>query len=629
VKNYILALKPLWVAYVLTWGIGLSSSPQNIYQEPKSEVFQRAIAEYETAQGDSALYETTRALYRLYQFEDITLAKNYIEETLQHARRLEDPIRIIYAHSELGSAYSELGEFDNAFDQYASALSFSNISGISSEIFHTNYHIGTTYTDIQISNVAEPLLQSAVENYNDDRSRWAPRYQLAQLYLSRGDTLKARESLRTLQATLGDVQEYNDIYYLYDAVLLTDLLIRLKKLDEANEILNTLQPLIEQVDLRLFNGIYLLSKSKIELFSNNLESALAHGEQALEQFRLQHDNSSIMQSLHLLTDVHNRMGNPAQAFRYLNEYDKLQSKNLTQRNRAVVSTITEQAKATQDAETELQKSEALLKQRNIYNLALFLLLVGVCVLLVIIHNTSKARRNAAYQLEEINEEKDHFIGVVSHDLRSPLNSIMVLSSMMVEDAENTDADTLKEYNSIIVNSAKNMEHLISNMLDANKIETGNTSLKVGPVKLQDAIKSPFNSTTVLGKEKNISTELNIEENLPEVIAESQAISRILENLMSNAYKFSPSGSTITVSLSEQGEQVQLAVEDQGPGLTDLDRKKLFTKFEKLSASPTANEKTTGLGLFIVKNLVQEMNGTILVESDYGNGTTFKILFNKA
>jgi signal transduction histidine kinase len=628
VKNLIKVIKPFWVAYVLIWG-GLYTLPQNIYQEPKSEVFSQALMAYENAESDSALYETSRQLYRLYQFEDLTLAKRYIEETLLHARRLEDPVKIIYAHSELGSAYSELGEFERAFEQYANALSFSSVADVSSEIFHTNYHIGTTHTDIQLPNIAEPLLISAVENYEDDRTRWQPRFQLARVYLSLGDSTESQEYLELLTNTLGDVKEYNSIYYLYDAVLLTDLQIRFKKLDEAQDLLNTLEPLIQQVDLQLLNGIHALSRSKIALFTGKYEQSLEQGLYALDQFRKQHDNLFIMQTLHLLTDVNARLGRPADAFRYLDEYDKLQAKTINQRNSAVLSTITEQAKATQQAETELQKTERLLEQRYFYNIALVILLLGVCVLMVVVHNISKAQRKTANKLAETNEDKDHFIGVVSHDLRSPLNSIMVLSSMMADDPEGTDSETLREYSNIITNSSKRMEHLIGNMLDANKIETGNTRLKLSSFALQEQIKSIFNSTKVLGKEKNIETKLEVQENLPNIKGEPHAVSRVLENLMSNAYKFSPPGSTITISLTEEGEQVQLAVADQGPGLTDLDRKKLFTKFEKLSASPTANEKTTGLGLYIVKNLVQEMKGTILVESDYGRGTTFKILFNKA
>jgi signal transduction histidine kinase len=105
--------------------------------------------------------------------------------------------------------------------------------------------------------------------------------------------------------------------------------------------------------------------------------------------------------------------------------------------------------------------------------------------------------------------------------------------------------------------------------------------------------------------------------------------QIFENLISNAIKFSPPGKNIFVIVTDQGENVVTSVKDQGPGMNDDDKKKLFNKYQKLSAKPTGNESSTGLGLSIVKKYVEAMNGKIWCESEYGKGAAFFVSFPKA
>lgn len=282
-----------------------------------------------------------------------------------------------------------------------------------------------------------------------------------------------------------------------------------------------------------------------------------------------------------------------------------------------------------NSESQLVDAKSSLKKTEFHVLVLLITLIILSVLALWAFRLIQLRDNTIKEIQKINKDKDHFIGVVSHDLRSPLNAIMMLSSILAEDSKNSTPDEVEEFGSIILNSGKRMEHLIKNMLDTNKIETGNVKLESVPISVKEAIDEVADSVIYLSKEKDIETEIFIEDDLPKILGDFNAIQRIIENLVSNAYKFSPHSSYVLISATKEGSQVQLLVQDQGLGMSELDRGKLFTKFEKLSASPTGNEKSTGLGLYIVKNLVSEMNGTILVESELDKGTTFKVLFNQA
>ncbi len=602
---------------------------QAIPDLPKEDFITQQVTAYQGAIDLAEKYERARQIYRFLRFEDLERALDYIQLTLEHARAIEDPIKIIYAHSELGAVYSELGDFEEAFDEYSAAFTMSSVSGITSETFHTNYHLGKTYFDIQLPSFAEPLLRSAYENYPNDRNRWIPNYDLAVLYLNSGDTVRAFQEYEKLEAQLNNFENVNEIIDLQYTILLTELMVDLGEHEKALTLMNTRQSEFDEIDLHFFNGLLNLNKSRIATHSNQLNSALILANNALADFSAHKDVSYVSKTLLHLSEVHAEMGDYENSYSYMNQFHHHFNNALSQQYSAIGSRLITESEAAQQAELELQRLNEVLQTRTFYNVALLLLLIAVAVLFVFLYRLYQKRNEITQQFQDLNTDKNHFIGVVSHDLRSPLNSVMVLSEFMKDDPDMIDADTAKEYGSIIYSSTQQMQQLLNNMLDVNKIESKTAGLTTEEIQLESILKTAYSTLSIFGKDKNIETIMDIKGALPLVQADESAVHRILENLVNNAYKFSPEGSTVKICAREIGTQVEIAVVDQGPGLTDLDKTKLFKKFEKLSASPTANEKSTGLGLYIVKNLVLQMNGTILVESEQGKGTIFKVLLNKA
>ncbi|MBO6794676.1 MAG: ATP-binding protein [Balneolaceae bacterium] len=611
---------------VLAYSFG---NAQAIPDLPKEEFITQQITAYQDATDLAEKYEQARQIYRFLRFEDLERARDYIQLTLEHARALEDPVRIIYAYSELGAVYSELGDFEGAFEEYSAAFSMSSVSGITSETFHTNYHLGKTYFDIQLPTFAEPLLRSAFENYSNDRNRWIPNYDLAVLYLNSGDTVRAFQEFEKLEAQLNNFENVNELIDLQYTILLAELMVDLGEHEKALRLMESRQSEYDELDLCLFNGLLSLNKSRIATHNNQLTTALTLANNALADFSAHKDVSYVSKTLLHLSEVHAAMGDYENSYSYMNEFHQHFNNALSQQYSAIGSRLVRESEAAQQAELELQRLSEILQTRTFYNVALLVLLLVVAVLFVILYRLYQKRKEITQQFQDLNTDKNHFIGVVSHDLRSPLNSVMVLSEFMKDDPDMIDAETAKEYGSIIYNSTQQMQQLLNNMLDVNKIESKTAGVSTEEIQLENILKSAYSTLSIFGKEKDIVTILDIEGELPLVQADESAVHRILENLVNNAYKFSPEGRIVKICAKEIGTQVEISVVDQGPGFTDLDKTKLFKKFEKLSANPTANEKSTGLGLYIVKNLVQQMNGTILVESEQGKGTTFKVLLNKA
>jgi signal transduction histidine kinase len=171
-----------------------------------------------------------------------------------------------------------------------------------------------------------------------------------------------------------------------------------------------------------------------------------------------------------------------------------------------------------------------------------------------------------------------------------------------------------------------MAEMVQNLLDANRIERGEMQLNLAPIDLGPALKSVVGTQRSHATAKQQTIHLESEATPVVVLVDPSVSVQVLENLVSNAVKYSPPGKEIFVRLKRHAQGVRVEVQDQGPGLSAEDQKKLFGKFARLSAKPTGGEPSTGLGLSIVKKMVEAMNGKVWCESELGQGATFIVEF---
>ncbi len=226
------------------------------------------------------------------------------------------------------------------------------------------------------------------------------------------------------------------------------------------------------------------------------------------------------------------------------------------------------------------------------------------------------------QLVEANHAKDHFLGIASHDLKVPISGVLGLIELMNLENKNRP-EKEAEYLSYMQDSCNNMQRLISNLLDVNRIERGATNIKKRDVNLKKLLTKLEREFSHQAKKKKIELVIN---SIDEVIStDLDALSRILENLLSNAIKFSAGDSRIHLRTTNIGDSIKFEIIDQGPGIPSEDIPKLFDKFQKLTNQPTGGEGSTGLGLSIVKELTNLLGGEIAVTSKVGEGTIFTVV----
>jgi two-component system sensor histidine kinase/response regulator len=235
-------------------------------------------------------------------------------------------------------------------------------------------------------------------------------------------------------------------------------------------------------------------------------------------------------------------------------------------------------------------------------------------------------KHARERLREMNDEKNEFMGIAAHDLRNPLSAIIGYAELVVEDGQALHREDLEDSGRRIREAASRMVGMVQNLLDANRIERGEMQLNLAPTDLALVLNSVVETQRAAAAAKEQTITVAVEPGPVTALVDPAMTVQILENLVSNAVKYSPSGREIFARLGPHGEGVRVEVRDQGPGLSAEDQKKLFGKFARLSAKPTGGEHSTGLGLSIVKKMVEAMKGKVWCESELGRGATFIVEF---
>ncbi len=240
------------------------------------------------------------------------------------------------------------------------------------------------------------------------------------------------------------------------------------------------------------------------------------------------------------------------------------------------------------------------------------------------HGEVEAQKNEILRKNEelltLNNEKNNLIGIVAHDLKSPLNQIKGLLNLMRITSTGLSPEALS-YIDMMDKSSGRLSDMIAKILDVEAIESRKLNLKIDNVDLSVLLAGLVERHRISAAQKDIQLHCEIPKDVI-VLADKGYAEQVFENLLSNAIKFSPGKKNVYVKVTRRDAKLVCEVKDEGPGLTEADKKKLFGKYQKLSAKPTGNETSTGLGLSIVKKFVEAMHGRIWCESEAGKGASF-------
>lgn len=234
-------------------------------------------------------------------------------------------------------------------------------------------------------------------------------------------------------------------------------------------------------------------------------------------------------------------------------------------------------------------------------------------------STFDLQSQALNELHQTNVLKNTLLSIASHDLKSPLSSIYMAEQLLRQLVDKDDETIVSVLDTLKV-TAHNMNAIIVEFLDMAMLQSGQMTTQIEPIELDEVLYTVANQYQLQSEEKGSHITLVNAEG--RVLADSQRITQILGNLTSNALKYSPPGSEIKLNIIQHTDHSEIQVIDQGPGIPANERHKLFTEFGKLSTRPTGEESSTGLGLWIVKQMTDLMNGEVGVDCPDDGGSIF-------
>ncbi len=304
------------------------------------------------------------------------------------------------------------------------------------------------------------------------------------------------------------------------------------------------------------------------------------------------------------------------------------------------------------------RDEAIIERQQFQNIALIVIVVVVTIMLISLWVMSRKQRVANVRLKEkneeiaaqreeisrqnqqinqqneklqkrneqlaqLNQEKDTLMNIVAHDLKSPFNRIKGISELLKLSGLTEEQ---KNYNGLLQDISQSGINLIRDLLDVSSFGDDSRRMDISKVDACDLLLEKAKYFYTDAKSKDIELITEVKDAHAYLFTDEMYLSRIYDNLISNAIKFSKKGSKVILGAAKTDSGVKVTIEDFGQGFREEDKKNLYKKFTKLSAQPTAGESSNGLGLAIVKTLVDRLGGEILLESQEGQGSKFTLTF---
>lgn len=223
------------------------------------------------------------------------------------------------------------------------------------------------------------------------------------------------------------------------------------------------------------------------------------------------------------------------------------------------------------------------------------------------------------------ELQNRFLGMAAHDMRNPLTVTLGYSKILLEGMGGQLAPPQQKFVASIHRSAENLLRLVNELLDLSEIESGNLQLHMAQTDLHQLVTQVVELNSFLAENKLIKITSDLQ-SVPSLLLDAGKVEQVLNNLLTNAVKFSHPNTTVRVVLKVENEGITLSVIDQGLGIPKAEQAALFDPFQKTSVRGTAGEKSTGLGLAIVKRILEGHGATIDVDSEPGRGSEFRIRF---
>ncbi len=530
-------------------------------------------------------------------YKDIGMYPKALEsyqKSLPIIQKLNDRYREASILSNIGVVYRQIGHFPKALEFFLNSLNICRLINIRRNEAEVLNNIGLLYLESDDAATALDYLGKSLEIWHelgDKRSEAVTLDSIGGSYFKSGDYDTALDNLKTsLEITRFSGDGYtasntlSDIANVYSAQGKTSI---------ALEYFNESFELAEKVGYKHRQSEALLGIGEIYVGQQEPEKALDYLRRSL---RLAEELGAreLLYRIHLsLSYASEQLGLLRQTLNHLRAHQRFKEEIFNEESDKTFKKL----QAVHEVETAKREAE-------LYRLK----------------TVELAKLNE--QLSEAISEKNEILGIAAHDLKNPLGAILLTSQHIESSLSDMPSELVIKFMGNVTKTADDMLSIVNKMLQSEEFESEKLILCPEIIDIKAITNDVVEYYLLKAKEKNIDIQYESDGEKVTVFSDPVASKQIIDNLVSNAVKFAPHETTVTVSLQQTGTLVQFSVKDEGPGLSDKDKESLFKRFSKLTAKPTGGEHSTGLGLSIVKKLVDKLQGRVWCESELGMGARF-------
>ncbi len=335
-----------------------------------------------------------------------------------------------------------------------------------------------------------------------------------------------------------------------------------------------------------------------------------------------------------LSGIYEDQGNYRQALRYQKLFQALSDSLLNARNLETIESLkarfnaTEKEREIADLKKEQELQKALVQRRTLLSYTLIGGVILLSLSLVLLYSAYSANKKKKDALMALNRDKDRFFSILSHDIKSPLNTLKGFSSLLMSPTTLLSMEEIRTYAGRINHSLEKLTHLIDDLLKWSMSRTGKHDLKFERIDMNDLVRNVVELYQLTAESKKIEI---VTESEPQVFgfADYNSLHTVIRNLLSNGIKFSHPDSRIYIRTMAEDGHVRMSIRDSGIGMQKEMMENLFSLSKDRIRSGTANEKGTGLGLALSRELIAENKGELMVTSQRGQGSEFSIIIPAA
>ncbi len=671
----------LIIKFIITFSIFLSSSIHSFtYGQKKQEIdslenLLQQIENNEEKISDKDMVFLYVKLANHYKVRDINKATDFAYNALKLAKNINFEKGIAHSFGVIGSLYNSTGEYDSAIIYYNNALDFykkTNDSVYIAKMFNNiglshdyqgkmeiavSYYlksldikqqlkdttgiitclnnIGASFFYLEKYNEALKYYKMCIplsKQVNDNEGLVMANLNIGETYRKIGQyelalefLLKANEQNKTVKSNFLQTLIYDNIGLSYMELGNNKKAIDyLKKSIEVNLILNDKDALLN--NYTAIGSFYHKT--------NNLTQAVDYYTKAYQISSNAGFLKPASDNAKKISQIYSQMQNYKQALHYHQIYSSLRDSVInTESNKLVNEMKIKYETEKKDNQISLLKKEKEISDIKIKNsqkeklffIVIALALIVVSFLLFILYNnkkrTGKILQEKNKQLKKLNYTKDKFISILAHDLKNPFAGFVRITDALKNNYKNIDNSKKIKYIETINNSAKNLNYLLNNMLRWAVIQNDKADINLSEIKLSEILTETKNILSDFAQQNNTKILIQIPENTI-VLADKSFIIILLNNLITNAIKFSDKNKPVFVSAKKNNKFVQISIKDNGIGIAQKDIKKLFSLDENPKKIGNHKNKGTGMGLILCKEITEKMNGKIWVESEPGKGSEF-------